>query len=464
MATMMKEKKQQGRSASVPRRMRERILRLLEENFSYMDSPTFRHKRVEEELFTEDAERELPLTSWYQPTRDDVADFGSGSPPQLMKGPEERLMFLRFNYCKKRLCALQKQIRAGGLTMSRAQEFLDWHRKFEHFREYLVRTNLALVLAMAKRTRLGDVDFAEVVSEGNMALLRAVDKFSVDRGFKFSTYACRAILKAFSRTAMKASKHRTRFPVEFEPEMEQSDWADRRRDRSRTIASMSSKPSSIATWPICPRRADGDSPPVQLAAGRGIPADVGRSRQDHRRDKGARAADSEQGAGQDSRCDGGRRSADSSSIRGRIQGYRRIPFDPGRRPDVADFGVELNVVRKRPLSQCCSGIGGFFFLRRIGQIAEQGFGHLLNSPAHGFADRVSHRKLDSALHLGIRLDSKSPHRLQRPHPDVKFLFASPPDISGSRWHDAQPRARNIARLMGVFGRGDSIQLTARPSW
>src|SRR4029078_6856283 len=107
---------------------------------------------------------------------------------------------------------------------------LEWHRRFEHFREYLVRTNLALVLAMAKRTRLGDVDFAEIVSEGNMALIRAVDKFNVDRGFKFSTYACRAILKAFSRTAMKSSRHRTRFPVEFEPEMEKSDWQDRARD------------------------------------------------------------------------------------------------------------------------------------------------------------------------------------------------------------------------------------------
>jgi RNA polymerase sigma factor (sigma-70 family) len=232
MATMMMKdnKKQNKRVASVPREMRGRVIRLLEENYSYMDSNTFRHKHVEAELFTEDAERELPLTSWYQPTRDDVVDSGSVSPPQLMKGPEERLMFLRFNYCKKRLSSLQKQIRQGGLTMTRAREFLDWHRKFEHFREYLVRTNLALVLAMAKRTRLGEVDFAEVVSEGNMALLRAIDKFSADRGFKFSTYACRAILKAFSRTAMKSSRHRTRFPVEFEPEMEQSDWADRRRD------------------------------------------------------------------------------------------------------------------------------------------------------------------------------------------------------------------------------------------
>ena len=230
MATMVKGKKQERRSAPIPRQTREQVLRLLEENYAYMDSPTFRRKRVEEELFTEDSQPQLPLTSWYQPTRDDLGGLAGGSPPQLMKAPEERLMFLRFNYCKKRLVALQKQIRAQGLTLSQARQFLHWHRKFEHYREYLVRTNLALVLAMAKRTRLGDVDFAEVVSEGNMALLRAVDKFSADRGFKFSTYACRAILKAFSRTAMKSSKHRTRFPVEFEPDMEKSDWADKRRD------------------------------------------------------------------------------------------------------------------------------------------------------------------------------------------------------------------------------------------
>src|SRR5690606_39220804 len=62
------------------------------------------------------------------------------------------------------------------------------------------------------------------------ALLRSVEKFNVERGFKFSTYACRAILKAFSRTAQKASRYRTRFPVEFEPDLEKSDWAEQKRD------------------------------------------------------------------------------------------------------------------------------------------------------------------------------------------------------------------------------------------
>lgn len=215
--------------ATIPRAMRQKVEGLLEESYAFMDSPVFQQKNIDQELFDFDAEPQLPLVSWYQPTRDEAVDQTMAGAPQLMKGNEERMMFLRFNYCKLELSRLQRLIKKSGLTRKRAEEFLFWHRRFEHFREYLVRTNLALVLAMAKRTRLGDVDFAEIVSEGNMALIRAVDKFSIDRGFKFSTYACRAILKAFSRTALKASRHRTRFPVEFEPEMEKSDWQDRRR-------------------------------------------------------------------------------------------------------------------------------------------------------------------------------------------------------------------------------------------
>jgi len=236
MATMTISMKKPAarRSEAIPRLMRARVEALLEENYAFMDSPVFKQRSLEKSLFAfqerDGVEPALPLTSWYQPTRDEAIDDTMSHAPQLMKGAEEKLMFLRFNFCKRRLTRLQKDIRREGLTRERAEQFLEWHRKFEHFREYLVRTNLALVLAMAKRTRLGDVDFAEGVSEGNMALIRAVDKFNVDRGFKFSTYACRAILKAFSRTALKASRHRTRFPVEFEPDMEKSDWSDRKRD------------------------------------------------------------------------------------------------------------------------------------------------------------------------------------------------------------------------------------------
>src|SRR5688572_3737359 len=218
--------------AALPKSMLQRVEVLLEANYAFMDSPVFKQRGIEKELFTFEAQREpeLPMTAWYQPTRDELDGHKNGT-PQLMTGAEERLMFLRFNFAKRKLTLLQKKAKAQGITRELADDVIEWHRRFEHFREYLVRTNLALVLAMAKRVRLGDVDFAEVVSEGNMALLRAVDKFNVERGFKFSTYACRAILKAFSRTAMKANRHRTKFPVEFEPDLEKSDWADKKRDQ-----------------------------------------------------------------------------------------------------------------------------------------------------------------------------------------------------------------------------------------
>jgi RNA polymerase sigma factor (sigma-70 family) len=219
------------RAKPIPRAIRARVEALLNENFAYMDSPVFKQRNIERELFEQEAEPVLPLTSWYQPTRDEALENTTTGAPTLMKAPQERLMFLRFNFAKRKLSALKKKIQKEGLTREWADQFLEWHRRFEHFREYLVRTNLALVLAMAKRTRLGDVDFAEIVSEGNMALLRAIDKFNVERGFKFSTYACRAILKGFSRTAMKSSRYKTRFPVEFEPDYEKSDWADKRRDQ-----------------------------------------------------------------------------------------------------------------------------------------------------------------------------------------------------------------------------------------
>jgi len=232
MATMLMNRKEEKRQSPISKALRARVEELLKENYAFMDSPMFRRKNIERELFTfeENQEPALPMTSWYQPTRDEVLDVKITGAPQLMSGAEERLMFQRFNYSKLRLSRLQRKIHQDGLTKESAEQFLEWHRRFEHFREYLVRTNLALVLAMAKRTRLGDIDFAEIVSEGNMALIRAVDKFNVDRGFKFSTYACRAILKAFSRTALKATRHRTRFPVEFEPDMEKSDWSDRKHD------------------------------------------------------------------------------------------------------------------------------------------------------------------------------------------------------------------------------------------
>ena len=99
-----------------------------------------------------------------------------------------------------------------------------WHERATKTRADLVRANMALVVAMAKKTGVTTVDFTDLVSEGSVALLRSVEKFDVSRGYKFSTYACRAILKGFSRLATKVGRYRQRFPTEFDPATERSDY------------------------------------------------------------------------------------------------------------------------------------------------------------------------------------------------------------------------------------------------
>jgi RNA polymerase sigma factor (sigma-70 family) len=142
---------------------------------------------------------------------------------------QEHHLFLRLNYCRYRQMQVVEQFAGKRLSADGVAEFLRWERLSAATREDIVRVNMPLVLAMAKRTRICTVDFSDLISEGNLALLRAVDKFDCSRGFKFSTYACRAILKSFSRVATRTSRYRGHFPTEFDPALEKSNHVEVRR-------------------------------------------------------------------------------------------------------------------------------------------------------------------------------------------------------------------------------------------
>jgi len=205
---------------------------ILDNKYEYMDAEVFHQPRRQamKAIFKDAPAIDKPDTSWYHP----VMDAGLAAKRKsrtvgsvLLSAEQERALFLQFNYCRFRICETRDILLSGGtLTPKRAEDILHWYGKARAYRDQIAQTNLALVLAMAKRTRMSEVDFGDLVSEGNMALLRAVDKFDAGRGFKFSTYACRAILKAFSRAGMKLSKYRSVFPATFDPEFERSDYQE----------------------------------------------------------------------------------------------------------------------------------------------------------------------------------------------------------------------------------------------
>ena len=69
-------------------------------------------------------------------------------------------------------------------------------------KEQLIRGNLRFVVAVARRYRSRDIPLLDLINEGNIGLIKAVEHFDVDRGFHFISYAAwwvrQAILKALS--------------------------------------------------------------------------------------------------------------------------------------------------------------------------------------------------------------------------------------------------------------------------
>ena len=208
------------------------LRRIITGKYDYVANDLFGQADAERVIFDQAPEIARPDTSWYHPVMENIATAtrvsGSAQAPPLT-AEQERALFLQFNYCRHRVAAFKAQLGHELPDSDTAATMLSWHHKAEVYRERIAQANLALVLAMAKRTRMSEVDFSDLVSEGNMALLRAVDKFDAARGFKFSTYACRAILKAFSRIAVKLSKYRQFFPTDFDPKLEKSDYMERKR-------------------------------------------------------------------------------------------------------------------------------------------------------------------------------------------------------------------------------------------
>ena len=77
----------------------------------------------------------------------------------------------------------------------------------EAARERFIRSNLRLVVSIAKRYQSSGLPLLDLVQEGNLGLMRAVEKFEPERGFKFSTYATWWIRQAITRAI--ADKGRT---------------------------------------------------------------------------------------------------------------------------------------------------------------------------------------------------------------------------------------------------------------
>jgi RNA polymerase primary sigma factor len=149
-------------------------------------------------------------------------------------------MFLRMNHLRFVAEQLRQSLKgdgSDGWTVRRIAALLkaaDWYR------DRMVKANMRLVISIVKKFVNVQNVFDDLLSDGIVALLRAVDKFDAMLGFRFSTYATQVVRRNTYRKVMEKQKERQRVALSIHdsgvdisdehraPSMSEGRWQDLR--------------------------------------------------------------------------------------------------------------------------------------------------------------------------------------------------------------------------------------------
>jgi RNA polymerase primary sigma factor/RNA polymerase sigma factor len=129
----------------------------------------------------------------------------------LLTRDQEAHLFRKMNYLKYKASELRSQLDPNHPKSRLMDQIEKLYGESLTTRNQIISANLRLVVSIAKRYVGPAGDFFDLVSDGNISLIKAVEKFDVSRGNKFSTYASWAIMKNFARAMPGVLRHRDRF-------------------------------------------------------------------------------------------------------------------------------------------------------------------------------------------------------------------------------------------------------------
>ncbi len=119
--------------------------------------------------------------------------------PSLLSRQQETELFRRYNFLKFLAFQQRSRIKRGQPRSDRLNHIEMLIKQAETVKKVIIETNMALVVSIAGKHLAAGGQMSELVSEGSVALMAAVEKFDYARGYRFSTYASWAIIKGFAR-------------------------------------------------------------------------------------------------------------------------------------------------------------------------------------------------------------------------------------------------------------------------
>ena len=177
----------------------------------FMDNDEFRRKSAEKNIVVADMPEAETVRRKTKAPAGLPRYLASLYEVALLTREQEQYLFRKYNFLKFQASKLRDNMetsRARAADMDKIEVLYEMAVKVKN---QIVQSNLRLVVSIAKRHVMATEDFFQLVSDGNMSLIRAVEKFDYSRGNKFSTYASWAIMKNFARTIPGEFRQKDRF-------------------------------------------------------------------------------------------------------------------------------------------------------------------------------------------------------------------------------------------------------------
>lgn len=129
----------------------------------------------------------------------------------LLSAEEERVLFRRMNYTKFQAAAIRCSLCQRKPSQRKVAKIETLMEETECIRRRITESNLRLVVSIARKFSNSAQQFEDLLSDGLLILLRAIEKFDYSRGYRFSTYATHAVQRQFFRSTKKFQRYGEQF-------------------------------------------------------------------------------------------------------------------------------------------------------------------------------------------------------------------------------------------------------------
>jgi RNA polymerase sigma factor (sigma-70 family) len=193
----------QPRSAIYRIVLEERVAKLNKRKVKFIDDPLYHEDDAEQLIDAIASQEELAA-----PRGADENRVPRDLPPYLadlyrtplLTPTRERALFLKFNFHKMQFVQSRRKLDPQFARVRDLAVMEERWRRAVATKNDIVRANLRLVVSIARKHLRQGLSLMELISDGNLTLMRAVEGFDVHRGHRFSTYATLALMKGFARS------------------------------------------------------------------------------------------------------------------------------------------------------------------------------------------------------------------------------------------------------------------------